>query len=224
VIEHGRALRGYKLLACIGNTARVVSGEAKGAFGTVTGHHVGVEIDFNQKILEKLCIGDKILIKSYGQGLKLLDYPDIKVMNLDPTLLDFMRITETNYDPIEVPVTCEIPAMLMGSGMGSICAATEDCDIGTADKILVKKYKLDQLRLGDIVAISDFDTSYGRIYKRGAVTIGIIVHGDCVIAGHGPGATTLLTSTKGKILYHIDANANIANYLNIGTRRNCARD
>ena len=77
----------YNILACMGNQARVVSGEAKGALGVVTGHHGGIEhvlIDFDQNTLEKLCIGDKILVKAYGQGLKLLNYPGIKVFNLDP--------------------------------------------------------------------------------------------------------------------------------------------
>ncbi len=212
----------YNILACMGNQARVVSGEAKGAFGVVTGHHGGIEhvlIDFNQKALEKLCIEDKILVKACGQGLKLLDYPKIKVFNLDPSLLEKMNIKEMNNDTIEVPVTCEVPAKLMGSGLGSDNVASGDYDITTADKKMVKKYKLDQLRFGDIVAISDADNSFGRSYREGAVSIGIVVHSDCVIAGHGPGVATLLTSTTSKIKFHIDTDANIANYLNIGTKR-----
>jgi len=212
----------YNILACMGNQARVISGDAKGAVGIVTGHHGGIEhvlIDFAQDTLEKLCIEDKILIKAYGQGLKLLDYPEIKIYNLDPALLEKMNIKEMNNDTIEVPVTCEIPAKLMGSGLGSASVASGDYDITTADKKMVEKYKLDQLRFGDIVVISDADNSYGRSYREGAVSIGIVVHSDCVIAGHGPGVATLLTSTTSKIKFHIDADANIANYLNIGTKR-----
>jgi len=212
----------YNILACAGNQARVISGDTKGAVGVVTGYHGGIEhvlIDFAQETLEKLCIGDKILIKAYGQGLKLLDYPEIKVFNLDPSLLEKMNIKKMNNDTIEVPVTCEIPAKLMGSGLGSASVASGDYDITTADKKMVEKYKLDQLRFGDIVAISDADNSYGRSYREGAVSIGIVVHSDCVIAGHGPGVATLLTSTTSKIKFHIDTDANIANYLNIGTKR-----
>jgi hypothetical protein len=84
---------------------------------------------------------------------------------------------------------------------------------------MVEKYKLDQLRFGDIVAISDADNSFGRSYREGAVSVGIVVHSDCVIAGHGPGVATLLTSITRKIKFNIDADANIANYLNIGTKR-----
>lgn len=212
----------YNILACAGNQARVISGDAKGAVGVVTGHHGGIEhvlIDFAQETLEKLCIEDKILIKAYGQGLKLLDYPEIKIFNLDPSLLEKMNIKEIGDGTIDVPVTCEIPAKLMGSGLGSTSVASGDYDITTADKKMVEKYKLDQLRFGDIVAISDADNSYGRSYREGAVSIGIVVHSDCVIAGHGPGVATFLTSITSKIKFHIDTDANIANYLNIGTKR-----
>ncbi len=212
----------YNTLACVGNQARIISGEAKGGMGVVTGHHGGIEhvlIDFDQETLEKLCIEDKILVKAYGQGLKLLDYPEIKVFNLDPSLLEKMNIKEIGDGTIDVPVTCEIPAKLMGSGLGSVSVASGDYDITTADKKMVEKYKLDQLRFGDIVAISDADNSYGRSYREGAVSIGIVVHSDCVIAGHGPGVATLLTSTTSKIKFHLDTGANIANYLNIGTKR-----
>lgn len=212
----------YNILACAGNQARVISGDAKGAVGVVTGHHGGIEhvlIDFAQETLEKLCIEDKILIKAYGQGLKLLDYPEIKIYNLDPSLLEKMNIKEIGDGTIDVPVTCEIPAKLMGSGLGSASVASGDYDITTADKKMVEKYKLDQLRFGDIVVISDADNSYGRSYREGAVSIGIVVHSDCVIAGHGPGVATFLTSITSKIKFHIDTDANIANYLNIGTKR-----
>ena len=212
----------YNILACAGNQARVINGDAKGALGVVTGHHGGIEhvlIDFAQEALEKLCIGDKILIKAYGQGLKLLDYPEIKIYNLDPSLLEKMNIKEIGDGNINVPVTCEIPAKLMGSGLGSASVASGDYDITTADKKMVEKYKLNRIRFGDIVAISDADNSYGRSYREGAVSVGIVVHSDCVIAGHGPGVATLLTSTTSKIKFHIDTDANIANYLYIGTKR-----
>jgi len=33
-------------------------------------------------------LGDRILVKAYGTGLKLLDFPTIKVLNIDPFLLE----------------------------------------------------------------------------------------------------------------------------------------
>lgn len=65
------------------------------------------------------------------------------------------------------------------------------------------------------MAIQDADHSYGRIYKQGAMTVGIVVHSDCVISGHGPGVTTLFTSSKGKIVPKIDSDANIAKLLKL---------
>ncbi|RLI17016.1 DUF4438 domain-containing protein, partial [Candidatus Bathyarchaeota archaeon] len=79
------------VLSCIGNEAVVVSGDAKGGKGVVVGKHGGIEhvlVDFPFETLEKLMIGDKILVKAYGVGLKLIDFPHIKVMNMDPRLLE----------------------------------------------------------------------------------------------------------------------------------------
>src|SRR3989338_4009837 len=80
----------FNAYTCIGNVATLVSGAAKGKMGTVTGHHGGVEhvlIDFSDAVLRKLTYDDKILIRGVGQGLKLLDYPEITVTGLDPKLL-----------------------------------------------------------------------------------------------------------------------------------------
>ena len=71
----------YNVLSCVGNEAIVASGDGKGDKGVVTGKHGGIEhvlIDFKPETLEKLQIGDRILIKAYGVGLKLLDFPEIK--------------------------------------------------------------------------------------------------------------------------------------------------
>ena len=48
-------------LACVGNVAKIISGEAKGETGIVTGKHGGVDhviIYFKQSLLDKLVIGD----------------------------------------------------------------------------------------------------------------------------------------------------------------------
>jgi hypothetical protein len=71
------------------------------------------------------------------------------------------------------------------------------------------------VRLGDLVAIVDADHSYGRIYRKGAMSVSIVTHSDCVTAGHGPGTTTLFTSKTGAIKPVIDADANIAKILGL---------
>jgi len=205
------------VLACVGNEAKVVSGEAKGAKGVVTGKHGGIEhvlVDFPPDVMENLLIGDKILVKAFGVGLQLLDYPDIKVMNMDPSFLEAIN-PQPKGEKLEIPVTHVIPAAIMGSGLGADQTYSGDYDIQLFDKSTVEEYGLEDLRLGDLVAIQNADHSYGRIYREGAVSIGIVVHSDCVISGHGPGVTTLFTSSDGKIIPRIDSGANIAKLLKL---------
>ncbi|NOZ20541.1 MAG: DUF4438 domain-containing protein [Planctomycetes bacterium] len=214
---------GYNTLSGAGNEARVVSGDAKGAKGVVTGKHGGCEhvmIDFDDKTLDKLVIGDKVQIKAFGLGLELIDFPDVAVMNLSPRLLKAWPIKGTKKSGVlKVPVTHKIPGAIMGSGLGSSDCHTGDYDIQLFDKKIVAKHGLDTLRFGDLVAIMDTDHSFGRIYQTGAVSVGVVVHSDCVNAGHGPGVMTLLTSAKGKIDPVISRDANISTYLKIGRAR-----
>jgi hypothetical protein len=207
------------VLSCIGNEAVVVSGDAKGSKGVVTGKHGGIEhvlVDFQPETLEKLMLGDKVLVKAFGVGLKLLDFPEIKVMNMDPRFLEALDL-KPNGDKLEVPVTHVIPAAIMGSGLGANQTYSGDYDIQLFDEATRKEYGLDDLRLGDLVAILDADHSYGRIYRKGAVSVGIVVHTNCVTSGHGPGVTTLFTSSTGKIVPKIDSKANIAYLLKLRT-------
>lgn len=209
---------GLMLLACIGNEARVVSGDAKGAKGFVTGAHGGIDhvlVYFKQKELEKMAIGDKILVKSFGQGMELTEYPDIKLMNIDPELFELLNIREAEDGVLEVPVVTEIPAYLMGSGIGSSTAEEGDYDIMTADEKANKEFGLDKLRFGDLVFLRDCDNSFGRGYLGGAATIGIIIHSDCIKMGHGPGVTTIMTCKTKGIRPIKDSKANIAEYMNI---------
>jgi len=207
------------VLSCVGNEAVVVSGDAKGAKGVVTGKHGGIEhvlVDFQHETLEKLMLGDKVLVKAFGVGLKLLDFPDVKVMNMDPRFLEALDPKPVG-DKLEVPVTHVIPAAIMGSGLGANQTYSGDYDIQLFDEATRKEYGLDDLRLGDLVAILDADHSYGRIYRKGAVSVGIVVHTNCVTSGHGPGVTTLFTSSTGKIIPKIDSKANIAYILKLRT-------
>ncbi len=207
------------VLSCVGNEAVVVSGDAKGARGVVTGKHGGIDhvlVDFQPEILEKLMLGDKVLVKAFGVGLKLLDFPEVRVMNMDLRFLEALD-PEPNGDKLEVPVTHVIPAAIMGSGLGANQTYSGDYDIQLFDEATRGEYGLDDLRLGDLVAILDADHSYGRIYRKGAVSVGIVVHTNCVTSGHGPGVTTLFTSSTGKIIPKIDSKANIALLLKLRT-------
>jgi hypothetical protein len=213
------------ILSCIGNTATVISGDAKGAKGTVTGKHGGIEhilVDFDDRTLENLAIGDTILVRAWGTGLRLEEFDGLRVMNLDPGLLGKMTV-ESVKGKIEVGVSHVIPATMMGSGIGKVHAHSGDYDIQLLDKKSVARFGLGDIRLGDIVAIKDADNTFGRMYRKGAMTIGVVVHSDCVLSGHGPGVTTILTHARGGIVPRIDAKANIARILEIGIHRKRAR-
>jgi len=207
------------VLSCVGNEAVMVSGDAKGAKGVVTGKHGGIEhvlVDFQPETLERLMLGDKVLVKAFGVGLKLLDFPEVKVMNMDPRFLEALD-PKPNGDKLEVTVTHIIPAAIMGSGLGANQTYSGDYDIQLFDEVTRREYGLEDLRLGDLVAILDADHSFGRIYRKGAVSVGIVVHTNCVTSGHGPGVTTLFTSSSGKIIPKIDSKANIAALLKLRT-------
>ena len=209
-----------QVFSCAGNKAKVISGVAKGAIGYVIGHHGGSEhviVDFPREVKEELNYDDKIIIFARGQGLKLIDYQDIMLYNLDPMLLKKMKTKKSGKTKLEVPVTTIVPAVCMGSGLGAAHVAKGDYDIMTSDRETVKEYSLDKIRFGDFVALLDHDNRYGRAYRKGAITIGVVVHSDCLSAGHGPGVTTIMTCKTRLIKPVIDPQANIADLLKIGT-------
>lgn len=214
--------RAFNAFSCIGNEAVIISGEAKGAKGAVTGHHGGAEhviVDFDDAALEKMTQDDKVLIRAYGQGLSLVDYPDIKIFSLDPLVLKEMDIIAAAGEGLEVPVAAVVPAVFMGSGLGHNDVYKGDYDIQTSDREAIMRNNLDRLRLGDLVAIMDHDSSYGWTYREGAVTIGVVIHTDSHLAGHGPGVQTVMTSGKSLLIPRINADANIGIYLRIGRWR-----
>lgn len=153
-----------------------------------------------------------------GRDSELEEYPEITLFNLDPDLLLKMALRQQD-GKLMVPVTTMAPAVCMGSGVGSAHVATGDYDIMTSDQDTVMQYKLDKIRFGDIVALMDHDNAYGRAYRKGAVSIGVVVHSDCLKSGHGPGVTTIMTCPAGQIEPVLDPKANIAELLNIGRMR-----
>ena len=120
---------------------------------------------------------------------------------------------------IRVPVVAEVPAELLGSGLGRTDGYKADIDIQTSDRDYIESLGLQHLRLGDFVALMDYKSYYGWSYQKGALTIGVVCHTDSYTAGHGPGVTTLITSLNGDITPVISPDANIGNYLKIGRYR-----
>ncbi len=212
--------RGLNVLSCIGNKVKVISGDAKGETGYVIGKHGGSEhvmVDFEDPaVFDKLLLGDRMHIYGLGVGMELTNVEGVKAMNISPKLIEALTDAGMGVTPegkLKIDVAVEIPAKIMGSGLGSNHAHSGDYDIQMFDEEVNEKYGLDELRFGDIVAIINADTSYGRIYKTGAVTIGVITHGNSAVAGHGPGVTTLFTSTEGNIEIEKNPRANLKHLL-----------
>lgn len=212
-MEGDEACRAY---ACCGNEVVITSGPAAGEKGFVTGKlHAtsAVTAWFAPEVLEKMTGNETFLIKAFGCGLRLDDWPDIDIYSLSPDLLERLGITETG-DTLTVPVTHVIPSYLMGEGWGTL-PFYDDGDIITDDSALFTQYNLGTLRFGDIVFIEDHDSTNGRAYRKGAGTVGVVVCSDGIGNGEGPGVLTLMSSKKPFIKPVIQKDANIALYLGI---------
>ncbi len=204
-------------LACVGNQATVVSGDARGAKGYVTGFHGGIDhtlLYFDRADLEKMLPGDTIAIRALGQGMEIEGFPEVFCTNLSPMLFDCMGI-EAEEGVLRVPVAAVVPPHLMGAGQGEGSGFTGDYDIMTADREEIRRCGLDRLRYGDLVLLQDCDNTYGRGFLRGAVSVGVSVHSDAGMMGHGPGVTTLLTCKTARIEPVLDPHANLAEYWNL---------
>ncbi|KVD01365.1 hypothetical protein WI78_08700 [Burkholderia ubonensis] len=203
--------------ACVGNLARVISGPCSGKVGLVTGKHGGVNhvlVDFPSEVLMQLRIGDRVQIVAHGLGLRLPDCARVEVLNCAPRLLSRWGIVARD-GRLHVPVTHLVPARLMGSGLGKNTAWRGDYDIQLADRLTRERYRLGSLRFGDMVAITDADTRRGPLYRAGRVTIGVIVHGDSTVSGHGPGVTPLLTGPADVLMPLHEPQANLAEIFGI---------
>jgi hypothetical protein len=204
-----------QLLSCIGNIARVVSGAANGAVGTVTGKHGGIDtilIDFPLASLRRMAIGDRIQVYACGTGTRLLAHRDVAVFNAAPRLLAQWGL-KTSQGRLSVPVTHVIPAAIMGSGLGKADVARGDYDIQMFDAETVRRHGLGSLRFGDMVAITDADHRFGRSFASGHLAIGCVVHGESSVAGHGPGVATLLTGPASAFVLRREPRANLAEIL-----------
>ncbi|MBM6581903.1 DUF4438 domain-containing protein [Microvirga sp. BT689] len=203
-------------LTCIGNKATVTSGLAKGQKGIVTGEHARMLIDFSDETYEALAVGDTIQIEALGRGLALLDYPHIELKKMSPHLLEAMRIEAVNERTIRVPVAMELPARIMGSG-AELNSEYVDQDLMSGDRALMADLGIDRMKLGDLVVINHVDHHFGRSYRKDAVSIGLCIHGDSVMTGHGPGILTLMTCATPNIQWVIDETANLGRYLGLTT-------
>jgi Domain of unknown function (DUF4438) len=190
--------------ACVGNPVQVRTGAAAGARGAVLGQR-GEEgrviVGLSQADLARLRPGDEVAVRACGQGLRPPGLPpDVAIMNLDPGLLARLPVDLPPPSPsggdaaaVTVGVRMTVPSRLAGNGIGRPSVGW-DLDLqlpppgpdGAGD-----------LLLGDLVAVTDIDARYNMGYRRGWVTVGVVVHGTSPLPGHGPGLTPILTGPSG---------------------------
>jgi len=213
----GPSNEALNVFACVGNEAVVMSGGAKGAKGVVTGksgrfsEHVILHVA--REVLDDLTFGDRIVVRACGVGMTIDGFPGVRLKSLSPTLLEAMRI-EQDGAKLVVPVTAIVPPELMGAGAGLTSEGGAIC-IQTLDENAVHAHGLDRLRLGDMVALADYDSSFGHGYLKGSVGIGVVSSTDGIKAGYGPGVTLLMTAPGGEIEPLVAGDVNLSDLLSI---------
>jgi hypothetical protein len=99
-----------------------------------------------------------------------------------------------------------------GAGLGS---ENGTINLQTSDPDMLKANGLDELRFGDLVAITDWDSRYGHGYLRGSVVVGVVCQGGSFRSGYGPGLAVIMSSKAGVIEPVIAADANIAKLMGV---------
>ncbi|MGA8206420.1 MAG: DUF4438 domain-containing protein [Candidatus Dormiibacterota bacterium] len=206
------------ILACLGDESRVVSGPALGAKGTVIGKSgrfaEHVILHFNREVTEKLALDDRILVRALGRSLRLTSHPAIQLKSISPRLLDALELLDLGGDRIKVPVRAVVPAYLTGAGAG--LGSEAGCvQIQSEDAQALKDNALLDLRLGDVVALNDYDCRWGNGFLKHAVAIGVVVHGDSPRSGFGPGITPLMAGIDGAIEPTVVPSRNILDLLSL---------
>jgi hypothetical protein len=212
-VRHRDPAANYALqyLSCIGNTVTVSSGPGAGAEGFVIGQHAYVLVDMAEAAMRQVTTGDQVTVLAVGQGLALTRHPDVVVKNCSPRLLAALAGGTRADGRLEVHVAARIPAEAIGAGagmvseyantdlMGAYAGLGEDLSLG-----------LEGLRVGDVVAMADQDHRFGRGYRAGWLSIGVISTGSCQLFGHGPGPSTIMSGPSSAFHLVDDADANIS--------------
>ena len=188
--------------ACIGNQAHVRTGRAAGARGVVIGKRGEdgrVITGFRQEDLARMRPGDEVTVRASGQGWRHPGVPpEVVVMNAAPGLLAALPVSWPGHGPMTVGVRVILPSKLAGNGIGRPAAAWDlDLQLGTG----VAGNAAEQghppgaagLLLGDLAAVADLDARNNMGYRRGWLTVGLVVHGASPLPGHGPGLVPILT-------------------------------
>jgi hypothetical protein len=210
----GAANEALLLYACVGNRVTVRSGEAAGAVGVVTGKHEAfhaykhVLVHLPPNALDALVPDDRLVVHAIGRGMTVDDLPEITCHSLGPELWDAWA-PELSSARLGLRVTRVLAPEVVGMGSGRVSAATSVALQAGADGAL------DGLRIGDLVAVRDWDAGYYTGYHEDRVTIGVVSTGDSPVLGNGPATTILLSGPAAAFDLVLDGHANLADLLNL---------
>ncbi len=205
-LTHGDPAAAYALSAqaCIGNLVTVRTGAATGERGMVTGKRGEggrVIVTFAQPVLGRLRPGDQVAVLGRGQGAADL-VPGVVVRNIDPDLLTHLPV-EVAGSEVTVGVRAVLPSRIVGNGIGRPTPMWDlDLQLTSAS---AAGFGAAGLRLGDLVAITDIDARFNAGYRRGWVSVGLVVHGGSPQPGHGPGVTVVLSGPADAFVLSVDA-------------------
>lgn len=212
-VRHRETAANYALqyLTCVGNVVEVTSGPGAGARGFVIGQHAYVLVDMAPDDMARVTTGDQVVVDAVGQGLALEDHPSIVVKNCSPRLLEALGGGTRADGRLEVRVSALVPPEAVGAGAGMASEyANTDLMGAYAGRGEELSLGLEGLRVGDVVALVDQDHRYGRGYRGGFTTIGVISTGSAALFGHGPGPSSVMSGPSEAFDVVLDGGANLA--------------
>jgi hypothetical protein len=189
--------------SCIGNQVVIRTGQAAGARGIVVGKRgeAGrVIVSLAQEDLARLRPADQVAVRAYGQGWRPAGFPaEVTVLNTAPAAFAALPVAVTDGGRVLAGVRMIAASKLAGNGIGRP-AAGWDLDLqlsAPGGQSGDGSGGTGSLLLGDLLAISDLDARWNMGYRRGWLTVGLVVHGASPLPGHGPGITPILTGPAG---------------------------
>jgi hypothetical protein len=202
------------LHACIGNRVTIRTGAAAGARGVVTGKHEAfhlykhVLVHLDGDALEAVVPGDRFLVHASGRGMTVTGIPEITCHSLGPELWAAWA-PERADGRLRTRVTRVLAPEVVGMGSGRVSGATSIALQAGADAAL------DGLRIGDIVAVRDWDATYYTGYHEDRVTVGVVATGDSPVLGNGAATTILISGPASSFDLVVGDGANLAPLLEL---------
>jgi Domain of unknown function (DUF4438) len=202
------------LHACVGNGVTVRTGAAAGTRAVVTGKHEAfhaykhVLVHLDGDALEAVLPGDRFVVHAVGRGMTVAELPEITCHSVGPEL--WAAWSPQRVDGrLRTRVTRVLAPEVVGMGSGRVSGSTSIALQAEADPAL------EGLRIGDLVAVRDWDATYYTGYHEDRITIGVVATGDSPVLGNGAATTILLSGPASSFDLVEDDGANLARLLDL---------